>query len=65
MSSGGGGIVLGEGYRLISDGHLDRVLVGGLDLSTDLNVVQGMDLFGAVCIKHNDNPDFAMRPFDD
>ena len=39
MSSGGGGIALGEGFRLVSDGHLNRVIVGGLDLNTDVNVV--------------------------
>ena len=64
MSSGGGGIVMGEGFRLVSDGYMDRLLVGGLDLNTDLNVISGMDAFGAVCSKYNSEPEKAMRPFD-
>jgi 3-oxoacyl-(acyl-carrier-protein) synthase len=64
MSNGSGGIVIGEGFRLVCDGYMDRLLVGGLDLTTDLNVISGMDGFGAVCSKYNSHPYKAMRLFD-
>ena len=35
MSSGGGGIAIGEAFRLVRDGYVDRVLVGGLDLNVN------------------------------
>ena len=43
---------------------MDRILVGRLDLNVNENVIEGMDAFGAVCRKFNDEPDKACRPFD-
>ena len=34
-SSAGSALALGEAYRLIRDGYMDKVLVGGLDFNCD------------------------------
>lgn len=64
-SSAGSAVAIGEAYRLIRDGYMDRVLVGGLDYNCDQNVLPGMDAFGAVCSTSNDSPQDACRPFDE
>ena len=63
-ASGGSAQAIGEAWRLIRDGYMDQVLVGGLDFNCDDNVIGGMDAFGAVCKTFNDSPDQACRPFD-
>lgn len=55
---------IGAAYRLIRDGYMDRVLVGGLDYNCNQNVLPGMDAFGALCRDHNDDPKNAAKPFD-
>lgn len=55
-SSAGSAAALGEAYRLIRDGYMDRVLVGGLDFNCDQNVLPGMDAFSAVTSSFNTNP---------
>jgi len=62
-SSASGSVALGEAYRMIKDGYMDRVLVGGLDLNVNRTVVNGMDAFGAVT-KFDGPPELASRPFD-
>jgi 3-oxoacyl-[acyl-carrier-protein] synthase II len=66
MSSGAGLQALGDSYRLIRDGHMDAVIVGGLDLNLNENVVCGMESFGALCTSPAllENPEDALRPFD-
>ena len=34
-SSAGSAVAIGEAFRLIRDGYMDRVLVGGLDFNCD------------------------------
>ena len=63
-TSAGSALALGEAYRLIKHGYMDRVLVGGLDFNCDQNVIPGMDAFGALCTTFNDSPAEACRPFD-
>ena len=57
-------MAMGEAFRLIRDGYMDRVLVGGLDFNCNQNVLPGMDSFGALCTTHNDDPEGACMPFD-
>lgn len=52
-ASAGSAAALGEAYRLIRDGYMDRVLVGGLDFNCDQNVLPGMEAFGAVTTNFN------------
>ena len=47
-ASGGSALAIGEAYRLIRDGYMDRVLVGGIDFNCDDNAQPGMDAFGAL-----------------
>ena len=56
-ASVGGAMAMGEAFRLIRDGYMDRVLVGGLDYNCNQNVLPGMDAFGALCTIHNDSPE--------
>lgn len=63
-ASVGGMMAMGEAFRLIRDGYMDRILVGGLDYNCNQNVLPGMDAFGALCTTFNDNPEAACRPFD-
>jgi len=63
-ASAGSAQAIGEAYRLIKDGYMDWVLVGGLDFNCDQNAIPGMDAFGAVSKTFNDNPEHACRPFD-
>ena len=48
MASAGGAIAIGEAFRLIKNGHADRVLTGGLDYNINTTCVGGMDAFGAL-----------------
>jgi 3-oxoacyl-[acyl-carrier-protein] synthase II len=48
MASAGGAVAIGEAFRMIKSGYMDRVLVGGLDLNVNNTVVSGMDAFSAV-----------------
>jgi 3-oxoacyl-[acyl-carrier-protein] synthase II len=57
-------MAIGEAYRLIKDGYMDRVIVGGLDYNCNQNVIPGMDAFGALCTTHNNSPEDACMPFD-
>jgi len=59
-----GAVAIGDAYRLIRDGYMDRVLVGGLDYNCNQNVLPGMDSFGALCTTYNDKPEEACMPFD-
>lgn len=59
-----GAIAIGDAYRLIRDGYMDRVLVGGLDYNCNQNVLPGMDAFGALCTTFNEKPEEACMPFD-
>lgn len=63
-SSVAGLMAIGQAFRLIRDGYMDRMIVGGLDYNCNHNVLPGMDAFGALCRDHNDNPDQACKPFD-
>jgi len=54
MASAGGVCALGESFRLIRDGYMDRMIVGGLDLNVNRNVVEGMDLFSALSKNRNE-----------
>jgi 3-oxoacyl-[acyl-carrier-protein] synthase II len=63
MASAGGSVAIGEAFRMIKSGYMDRVLVGGLDLNVNTTVVNGMDAFSAVT-KFKGDADQAMRPFD-
>ena len=64
MASAGGGIAIGEAFRLIKHGYMDRMVVGGFDYNVNENVMEGMDAFKALTRTQNDTPDEAMRPFD-
>lgn len=57
-------MAIGEAYRLIKDGYMDRVIVGGCDYNCNDNVIGGMDAFGALCQTHNNDPEHACMPFD-
>lgn len=59
-----GAMAIGEAYRLIRDGYMDRIIVGGVDLNCNQNVLPGMDSFGALCADSNDHPEKALKPFD-
>lgn len=59
-----GMMAIGQAYRLIRDGYMDRMVVGGLDYNCNQNVLPGMDSFGALCRDHNDDPQNAGKPFD-
>lgn len=48
MASAGGGIAIGEAFRLIKNGYMDRMVVGGLDYNVNDNVMEGMDAFKAL-----------------
>jgi 3-oxoacyl-[acyl-carrier-protein] synthase II len=63
-ASVGSAIAIGEAYRLIRDGYMDRMLVGGLDFNCNQNVLPGMEAFGALCTTHNQSPEDASKPFD-
>lgn len=65
MASAGGAIAIGEAFRLVKNGHADRVLCGGLDFNVNANCVGGMNAFKALTRGFNDAPDEAMRPFDE
>ena len=64
MASAGGAIAIGEAFRLIKNGHADRVLTGGVDYNVNANCIGGMNEFKALTRSHNETPDKAMRPFD-
>ena len=64
MASAGGAIAIGEAYRLVKYGIVDRIIAGGLDYNVNLNCVGGMNAFGALTRSFNEDPDGAMRPFD-
>ena len=64
MASAGGAIAIGEAFRLVKFGVVDRIIAGGLDYSVGHNCVAGMNAFGALTKAYNDDPDAAMRPFD-
>ena len=64
MASAGGGIAIGEAFRLIKGGYADRMLTGGLDYNINQTCIGGMDSFGALSRTYNEDPDKAMRPFD-
>lgn len=64
MASAGGAIAIGEAFRLVKNGYVDRILTGGLDYNINETCVGGMDAFGAITRTCNDDPDKAMRPFD-
>ena len=64
MASAGGSIAIGEAYRLVKHGIVDRIIAGGLDYNVNENCVGGMNAFGALTKSFNDAPDKAMRPFD-
>ena len=40
------------------------MIVGGLDLNCNANVLPGMDSFGALCRDSNHDPEGAAKPFD-
>jgi 3-oxoacyl-(acyl-carrier-protein) synthase len=63
-ASAASSIAIGEAYRLIRDGYVDRVLVGGVDFNCDGDVISGMDSFGAVTQASNNDPEGSCRPFD-
>ncbi len=63
-ASVGSMMAVGEAFRLIRDGYMDRVLVGGLDFNCNQNVLPGMDAFGALCTTFNHDPQAACMPFD-
>lgn len=63
-ASVGGMMAIGQAYRLIRDGYMDRMLVGGLDFNCNHNVLPGMDNFGALCRDYNHDPQNAGKPFD-
>ena len=44
---------------------MDRMIVGGVDFNCNQNVLPGMDQFKALCRTHNDNPEEAVKPFDE
>ena len=64
MASAGGAIAIGEAFRLVKHGHVDRILTGGLDYNINATCVGGMDAFGALTRTCNEEPDKAMKPFD-
>lgn len=64
MASAGGAIAIGEAFRLVKHGVVDRIIAGGLDYNVNANCVGGMNAFGALTRSFNDDPDLAMRPFD-
>lgn len=43
---------------------MDRMIVGGLDLNCNANVLPGMDSFGALCRDSNHDPEGSAKPFD-
>jgi 3-oxoacyl-[acyl-carrier-protein] synthase II len=58
-------VALGDAYRLIAHGYMDRILYGGVDYNVSSNVItQGMEAFGALCTTYNDKPEDACMPFD-
>ncbi len=57
-------MAIGQAFRLIRDGYMDRMIVGGLDYNCNQNVLPGMDAFGALCRDHNHDPENACKPFD-
>jgi 3-oxoacyl-[acyl-carrier-protein] synthase II len=57
-------MALGQAFRLIRDGYMDKMIVGGLDYNCNQNVLPGMDSFGALSRTHNHDPENAARPFD-
>lgn len=65
MASAGGAIAIGEAFRLIKSGVADRILAGGFDYNVNPNCVGGMDAFSALTRSFNDDPDAAIRPFDE
>lgn len=54
---------IGRGYELIASGLQDVMIVGGAEEMHYMSAVT-FDLLMATSHKHNDNPDFAPRPFD-
>ena len=64
MASAGGAIAIGEAYRLVKHGIVDRIIAGGLDYNVNQNCVGGMNAFSALTRSFNEDPDAAMRPFD-
>jgi len=57
-------VAIGEAFRLIRDGYMDTMLVGGIDYNCDGSVISGMDAFGALTTSFNNDPEAACRPFD-
>ncbi len=64
VASAASTVAIGEAFRLIKDGYMDIVLVGGLDYNCDGGVIDGMNAFGAVTTSFNADPEAACRPFD-
>lgn len=64
MASASGTIAIGEAYRQVKHGYSDCVIAGGVDFNLNRNFFEGMELFGANCNTHNENPQKASRPFD-
>ena len=57
MASAGGAIAIGEAFRLVKNGYVDRILTGGFDYNINTTCVGGMDAFGTLTRTYNDNPD--------
>jgi len=57
MASAGGAIAIGEAFRLIKNGHADRVLTGGLDYNVSANCIGGMNNFKALTRTQNETPE--------
>jgi len=55
-------VAIGMGYRMIRDGHAERVLCGGADAMFDPAVYGSWNNLGV--LSRNENPERACRPFD-
>jgi len=59
-----GVIAVGDAYRLIKHGYMDRMLCGGADYSVTMTGQTNMDVLSALNQSSNDNPDGALCSFD-
>lgn len=59
-----GSTAFGEALVHIRDGRADMVLSGGAESVVTPMVICGMAAMGSLCLEHQDDPEHAVRPFD-
>lgn len=57
-------VAIGEGFRALRDGYLDRALAGGAEAQLNDGSLAAWESLGALATEHRDGPEGSSRPFD-